>query len=47
MPARDVTLVGQDWGGLLGPRLAAEQAPRSARIVAANTFLPTGDRKPC
>ncbi len=43
---RDVTLVGQDWGGLLGLRLAAEQAPRFARIVAANTFLPTGDRKP-
>ncbi|MEO7735500.1 MAG: haloalkane dehalogenase [Kofleriaceae bacterium] len=43
---RDVTLVGQDWGGLLGLRLAAEQAPRFARIVAANTFLPTGDHKP-
>jgi len=43
---RDVTLVGQDWGGLLGLRLAAEQAPRFARIVAANTFLPTGDRRP-
>jgi haloalkane dehalogenase len=43
---RDVTLVGQDWGGLLGLRLAAEQAPRFARIIAANTFLPTGDRKP-
>jgi haloalkane dehalogenase len=43
---RGVTLVGQDWGGLLGLRLAAEQAPRFARIVAANTFLPTGDHKP-
>jgi haloalkane dehalogenase len=43
---RDVTLFGQDWGGLLGLRLAAEQAPRFARIVAANTFLPTGDHKP-
>lgn len=31
---------------MLGLRLAAEQAPRFARIVAANTFLPTGDRKP-
>jgi haloalkane dehalogenase len=42
---RGVTLVGQDWGGLLGLRLAAEQAPRFAGIVAANTFLPTGDHK--
>ncbi len=40
---RDVTLVGQDWGGLIGLRLAAEQPQRFARIVAANTGLPTGD----
>jgi len=41
---RNVTLVGQDWGGLIGLRLAAEHPERFARIVAANTFLPTGDR---
>jgi haloalkane dehalogenase len=41
---RDVTLFGQDWGGLLGLRLAAEQEERFAAIVASNTFLPTGDR---
>lgn len=41
---RDVTLVGQDWGGLIGLRLAAEQPGRFARIVAANTGLPIGDR---
>jgi haloalkane dehalogenase len=40
----DATLVGQDWGGLIGLRLAAEHPDRFARIVAANTFLPTGDR---
>jgi haloalkane dehalogenase len=40
---RDVTLVGQDWGGLIGLRLAAEHPDRFARIVAANTGLPTGD----
>jgi haloalkane dehalogenase len=39
----DVTLVGQDWGGLIGLRLAAEQPRRFKRIVAANTGLPTGD----
>ena len=40
---RQITLVGQDWGGLLGLRLAAEHEARFARIVAANTGLPTGD----
>ncbi len=39
----DVTLVGQDWGGLIGLRLAAEHPDRFKRIVAANTGLPTGD----
>lgn len=43
---RDVTLVAQDWGGLIGLRLVAEHPVRFARVVAANTFLPTGDRKP-
>jgi haloalkane dehalogenase len=42
---RGMTLVCQDWGGLLGLRLAAEQAERFAGIVAANTTLPTGDQK--
>jgi haloalkane dehalogenase len=41
---RNITLVCQDWGGLIGLRLAAEDSDRFARIVAANTFLPTGDR---
>ena len=40
---QQVTLVGQDWGGLIGLRLAAEHPERFARIVAANTGLPTGD----
>ena len=38
-----VTLVGQDWGGLIGLRLVAEHQDRFARVVAANTGLPTGD----
>jgi haloalkane dehalogenase len=37
-----VTLVGQDWGGLIGLRLVAEQPHRFTRVVAANTGLPTG-----
>lgn len=41
---REVTLVGQDWGGLIGLRLVAEHPDRFRRVVAANTGLPTGDR---
>jgi haloalkane dehalogenase len=40
------TLVGQDWGGLIGLRVVAENQARFARVVAANTFLPTGDNPP-
>ncbi len=40
------TLIGQDWGGLIGLRLVAEHPERFDRVVAANTFLPTGDRHP-
>jgi len=38
-----LTLVGQDWGGLVGLRLVAEHPERFRRVVAANTGLPTGD----
>ena len=34
------TLVGQDWGGLVGLRMAALDPARFDRIVAANTGLP-------
>ncbi|ASU80230.1 haloalkane dehalogenase [Actinopolyspora erythraea] len=40
---REVTLVGQDWGGLLGLRLLAEHPERFSGAVAANTGMPTGD----
>jgi len=43
---RAVTLVCQDWGGLIGLRLVGEHPDRFARVVAANTFLPTGDTNP-
>ena len=47
---QDVTLVCQDWGGLLGLRLVAEaessgQGSRFARVCAANTGLPDGTRR--
>lgn len=38
-----ITVVGQDWGGLIGLRLVAEHPDRFAGVVAANTGLPTGD----
>ena len=40
-----VTLVCQDWGSLIGLRVAAEQEHRFARIVLANGGLPTGDQQ--
>jgi len=42
---RGITLVCQDWGSLIGLRLAAEQPDRYARIVLANGGLPTGDQQ--
>ena len=41
-----ITLVAQDWGGLIGLRLVGADPDRFSRVVAANTFLPTGDSSP-
>ncbi len=38
---RSITVVVQDWGSLIGLRVAAEADDRFARIVVANGFLPT------
>ncbi len=38
----DITLFCQDWGGLIGLRLVAAYPERFARVVIANTGLPTG-----
>lgn len=39
----DVTLVCQDWGSLLGLRLAAENESRFSSIAIGNGMLPTGE----
>jgi haloalkane dehalogenase len=43
MHLEQVTLLGQDWGGLIGLRLVAENPDQFARITLSNTGLPTGD----
>lgn len=43
---RRVTLVCQDWGGLIGLPLAMDMPDRFARLVVMNTGLPTGDEPP-
>jgi haloalkane dehalogenase len=39
----NITAVVQDWGGILGLRVATESPERFARLVVMNTGLPTGD----
>lgn len=46
MDLQNTVLFCQDWGGLIGLRLVAENEERFSAVVAANTFLPTGDRAP-
>jgi haloalkane dehalogenase len=40
---KDITLFCQDWGGLIGLRLVAAFPERFARVIVANTGLPTGE----
>lgn len=46
MNVKGATLFCQDWGGLIGLRLVAAYPDHFAGVIAANTFLPTGDREP-
>jgi haloalkane dehalogenase len=41
----DITLFCQDWGSLIGLRVAAENEQRFARIALGNGGLPTGDQE--
>lgn len=43
--ATDITLLGQDWGGLIGLRMVAENPDLFARFSLSNTGLPTGDHE--
>lgn len=40
-----ITVVVQDWGGLIGLRVASLKPERFARLVIMNTGLPTGESK--
>jgi haloalkane dehalogenase len=39
---KQINLFCQDWGGLIGLRVVSNMPDRFSNIVAANTFLPTG-----
>ena len=43
---QDATFFGQDWGGLVGLRLVAENPDRFARVIVGNTGLPIGEGSP-
>ena len=43
---QNVTLFAQDWGGLVGLRVAARYPERFLRICIGNTGIPTGGRAP-
>ncbi|HTN33600.1 MAG TPA: haloalkane dehalogenase [Marinobacter sp.] len=42
---KNITLVCQNWGSLLGLRLAAENPQRFSRIFVGNGMLPTGENR--
>lgn len=41
----DITLICQDWGGIIGLGLVARDQERFARVIATNTVLYTVDKK--
>ncbi len=41
----DITMFCQDWGSLIGLRVAAENEQRFARIALGNGGMPTGDQQ--
>jgi haloalkane dehalogenase len=43
---RGITLICQDWGGLVGLRVVAELPERFARVVTSNTGLPDANGSP-
>ncbi len=46
MDVRDAVLFCQDWGGLIGLRLVADNPDRFAAVMAGNTGLPIGKGTP-
>ena len=46
MDLEQITVVVQDWGGLIGLAAVAHMPEYFARLIIMNTFLPTGKSKP-
>jgi haloalkane dehalogenase len=42
---KNIILFGQDWGSLIGLRIAADQPDLFAGIIISNGMLPTGEQK--
>jgi len=42
---KDIILFGQDWGSLIGLRIAAEEPDLFAGIIISNGMLPTGEQE--
>ena len=42
---KNITLFGQDWGGLIGIRGLTDNPDRFSRLIAANTGFPTGEHE--
>ena len=43
---RNIALIGEDWGSLIGLRVLIDNLELFQRLIVANGGLPPGDREP-